>query len=79
VLPLAGIAVAALLWYCTAMIYACLRFIEEWSHPLTVVNYTLTGSPRARCCARRWPPGPAKARCCARSRPRRSSRPASPA
>jgi len=43
VLPLAGIAVAALLWYCTAMIYACLRFIEEWSHPLTVVNYTLTG------------------------------------
>ncbi|MEO7709392.1 MAG: DmsC/YnfH family molybdoenzyme membrane anchor subunit [Caldimonas sp.] len=42
-LPLAGIAIAALLWYCTAMIYACLRFIEEWSHPLTLVNYTLIG------------------------------------
>jgi len=42
-LPLAAIAIAALLWYCTAMIYACLRFIEEWSHPLTVVNYALTG------------------------------------
>ena len=42
-LPLGAIAGAGLLWYCTAMIYACLRFIEEWSHPLTLVNYTLTG------------------------------------
>jgi DMSO reductase anchor subunit len=42
-LPLGAIAAAGLLWYCTAMIYACLRFIEEWSHPLTLVNYTLTG------------------------------------
>jgi len=43
VLPLAAIAVAALLWYCTAMIYACLRFIEEWAQPLTVVNFFLLG------------------------------------
>ena len=43
VLPLAAIAVAALLWYCTAMIYACLRFIEEWAQPLTVVNFILLG------------------------------------
>jgi len=43
VLPLAALAVAALLWYCTAMIYACLRFIQEWAQPLTVVNFTLTG------------------------------------
>ena len=43
VLPLAAIAVAALLWACTAMIYACLRFIEEWAHPLTFVNFVLTG------------------------------------
>jgi len=42
-LPLAAIAVAALLWYCTAMIYACLRFIEEWAQPLTVVNFILLG------------------------------------
>ena len=34
---------ALLLWYCTAMIYACLRFIEEWAHPLTVVNFILIG------------------------------------
>jgi DMSO reductase anchor subunit len=25
------------------MIYACLRFIEEWAHPLTVVNFVLIG------------------------------------
>jgi len=42
-LPLAAIAVAALLWYCTAMIYACLRFIEEWAQPLTIVNFFLLG------------------------------------
>jgi len=42
-LPLAAIAVAALLWYCTAMIYACLRFIQEWAQPLTLVNFTLIG------------------------------------
>ena len=42
-LPVAAIVGAAALWLCTAMIYACLRFIEEWGHPLTVVNYTLIG------------------------------------
>jgi DMSO reductase anchor subunit len=42
-LPLAAIVLAMALWYCTAMIYACLRFIQEWAHPLTIVNYTLLG------------------------------------
>lgn len=42
-LPLAVIAASVLLWYCTAMIYACIRFIQEWAHPLTIVNYTLIG------------------------------------
>ena len=42
-LPLAAIAGALALWYCTAMIYACIRFIQEWAHPLTIVNYTLIG------------------------------------
>ena len=42
-LPLAAIALAALLWYCTAMIYACLRFIEEWAHPLTLIHFALIG------------------------------------
>ena len=43
ILPLTGIVLAAMLWYCTAMIYACLRFIEEWAHPLTLVTFTLSG------------------------------------
>jgi DMSO reductase anchor subunit len=42
-LPLAATAGAAALWFCTAMIYACIRFIQEWAHPLTVVNYVLIG------------------------------------
>ncbi len=42
-LPLLAIAVACLLWLCTAMIYACIRFIQEWAHALTIVNYTLIG------------------------------------
>jgi DMSO reductase anchor subunit len=42
-LPLVAIVVAALLWYCTAMIYACLRFIQEWAQPLTLVNFALIG------------------------------------
>ncbi|RYF80820.1 MAG: DMSO reductase [Comamonadaceae bacterium] len=42
-LPLAAVVVALLLWYCTAMIYACLRFIQEWAQPLTLVNFTLIG------------------------------------
>lgn len=42
-LRLAAIVLALLLWLCTAMIYACLKFIQEWAHPLTLVNYTLLG------------------------------------
>ncbi|MBN9204011.1 dimethyl sulfoxide reductase anchor subunit family protein [Methylibium petroleiphilum] len=42
-LPVVALVGAALLWYCTAMIYACVRFIQEWAHPLTLVNYTLIG------------------------------------
>ena len=42
-LPVLAVLGAVALWYCTAMIYACLRFIEEWAHPLTIVNFTLIG------------------------------------
>ncbi len=31
------------LYVCTGMIYACLKFLQEWATPLTVVNYTLLG------------------------------------
>lgn len=38
-----AIAGAFVLWYCTAMIYACIRFVQEWAHPLTIVNYVTLG------------------------------------
>jgi DMSO reductase anchor subunit len=43
VLGTAGTLLAFALFICTAMIYACLRFLREWHSPLTVVNYTLLG------------------------------------
>ena len=43
ILPLLIVATSLLLWYCTGMIYACIKFIEEWAHPLTLANYTLIG------------------------------------
>jgi DMSO reductase anchor subunit len=39
---LALIACVAL-FVCTGMIYACLRFLQEWASPLTVVNYAMLG------------------------------------
>ena len=40
---LAVLSLAALLWWCTAMIYACLRFVQEWAHPLTLAGFVLIG------------------------------------
>ena len=39
-----GSVVAFALFVCTAMIYACIRFLAEWHTPLTVVNYVLLGA-----------------------------------
>jgi DMSO reductase anchor subunit len=36
-------ALAFILFICTGMIYACIKFLQEWATPLTVVNYTLLG------------------------------------
>ena len=43
VLGLLGTVLAFALFVCTAMIYACLRFIAEWHTPLTLINYALLG------------------------------------
>lgn len=38
------LSVAALfLWICTAMIYQCIRFIQEWAHPATMANFIVLG------------------------------------
>ena len=38
-----GVAACAALFVCTGMIYACLKFLQEWASPLTIVNFTLLG------------------------------------
>jgi DMSO reductase anchor subunit len=43
VLGVVGTLLAFTLFLCTAMIYACIRFLREWASPLTVVNYILMG------------------------------------
>ena len=39
----AGVGVMLLLFVCTAMIYACIRFLQEWASPWTLVNFCLLG------------------------------------
>lgn len=41
--PVVALVLVAALWYCTAMIYACIRFIQEWAQPMTLVNFVLIG------------------------------------
>ena len=42
-LGVAGVVLCFALWYCTGMIYVCIRFLREWAHPLTIVNFVLLG------------------------------------
>lgn len=39
-----GMLLGLALFICTGMIYACLRFMQEWHSPLTLINFTLLGS-----------------------------------
>jgi sulfite dehydrogenase (quinone) subunit SoeC len=44
--PVIGAVVALLcvaLFVCTAMVYASIRFLQEWASPLTLANYSLFG------------------------------------
>lgn len=43
-LGLAATFATLALFICTAMIYASLKFLQEWHSPLTVINYILLGS-----------------------------------
>jgi sulfite dehydrogenase (quinone) subunit SoeC len=42
-LPALCLVASFLLWYCTAMIYACLKFIQEWASKFTIANFVLIG------------------------------------
>jgi len=39
-----GVLATFALFVCTGMIYACIKFLQEWASPLTVINYTLLGT-----------------------------------
>ena len=38
-----GVVLSFALFICTGMIYTCIRFLQEWSTPLTVINFILLG------------------------------------
>lgn len=42
-LGILALVTSALLFICTSMIYACLRFLQEWATPFTPLNFTLLG------------------------------------
>jgi sulfite dehydrogenase (quinone) subunit SoeC len=39
----AATVLCLVLFACTGMIYACIKFLQEWASPLTVANYLLLG------------------------------------
>jgi DMSO reductase anchor subunit len=43
-LGVVGIILALTLFVCTAMVYAAIKVLREWSHPLTLINFTLLGA-----------------------------------
>ena len=46
-----GVVLCFTLFVCTGMIYACLKFLQEWHTPLTPINYTLFGMSSGFCLA----------------------------
>jgi DMSO reductase anchor subunit len=51
-----GLAVilALLLWWCTGMIYACLRMVQDWATPLTPLVFAATGLASGLALAGAW-------------------------
>jgi DMSO reductase anchor subunit len=39
-----GVALCVALFACTGMIYACLKFLQEWHSPFTLLNFGLLGT-----------------------------------
>lgn len=42
-LGIAGVLLCLGLFLCTGMIYACIKFLQEWATPLTLINFTILG------------------------------------
>ena len=50
----AGLVLGLVLFVCTGMIYACVKFLQEWHTPLTVINYMLFGCASGFLLATAW-------------------------
>jgi DMSO reductase anchor subunit len=50
----AGVAACIALFVCTGMIYACVKFLEEWASALTVINFALLGCASGATLAAAW-------------------------
>ena len=46
-----GTVATLALFLCTGMIYAAIKFLQEWASPLTVINYLLLGTASGFCLA----------------------------
>jgi sulfite dehydrogenase (quinone) subunit SoeC len=51
---LVGAVLCVALFYITAMNYVCIKFLQEWATPLTIVNYTLLGCASGFTLATAW-------------------------
>jgi DMSO reductase anchor subunit len=49
-----GALLCIALFVCTGMIYACIRFLQEWASPLTVANFVLLGCACGLTLASAW-------------------------
>lgn len=38
-----GVILSTILYVCTAMIYAAIKVLKEWAHPMTMVNFMMLG------------------------------------
>ena len=62
-LGLAVVLLSVVLWVCTAMVYASVRFLKEWASAFTLVNYPLLGLASGAMLATAlaaWSPGEAQ-------------------
>jgi DMSO reductase anchor subunit len=51
---MAGTVLALALWYCTGMIYACLKMLQEWATPLTPLSFASLGAASGAGLAVAW-------------------------
>jgi DMSO reductase anchor subunit len=49
-----GVVLCAALWWCTGMIYGCLRMVQDWATPLTPLSFAGIGAAHGLALASAW-------------------------